>query len=124
MYHCKLKINIFSTSSFLEEVLKKVPAKERFEHEFETLSSVSLEKIKESNIAIIDMPLCYSPSQLHEVCEKENRLIYCLNKDETELDLEAISQYFDDLWENPENAALTAFRFERLLAFIKSQKDL
>lgn len=124
MYHCKLKINIFSTSSFLEEVLKKVPAKERFEHEFETLSSITLEKIKESNIAIIDVPSCYLPSQLREACEKENRLVYCLNKDETDLDLEAISQYFDDLWESPENAALTAFRFERLLTFIKSQKDL
>lgn len=124
MYHCKLKINIFSTSSFLEEVLKKVPAKERFEHEFETISSLSLEKLKESNIAIIDMPLCYSPSQLRAACRKDCHLVYCLKKDDTKLDLEAFCQYFDDLWENPLNEVLTAFHFERLLAYIKCQKDL
>ncbi|WP_041138354.1 sensor domain-containing diguanylate cyclase [Beduini massiliensis] len=124
MYHCKLKIHIFSHSFLLEEVLKKVPAKERFEHEFETFSSISLKKLGESDIAIIDLPLCYLPSELRAACKKEGRLVYCLKREEHESDLDAICQYFDDVWESPFNEVLTAFYFERLLAFIKSQKDL
>lgn len=124
MYHCKLKITVFSKNKKLIEMVQSTKALPQFTHEVVVCDAVNLALFRESHIIIWDLAISMIPSTIRQEAQKDAIIIFCTIRKQIDtlnfIDLHAV----DELWELPLNIQRAQIDLERILERFKLNYDL
>lgn len=123
MYHYVFNIVIFSHNHILESIANRMIPMEQFEYKIQTFQASDEQVLSKGDIILWDLPFHGGPIELRKHCKKSACLIICATTGEiTEMSDEDF-QMADDYWEKPFDQRLLKYRFQKLLDYIKLQKD-
>lgn len=123
MYHCRLKIVVYSTDHQLCRVVQTLMPLDQFSHDVVLLRIWDPQFLEDSRIVIWDLPDAVLPSELRAAVP-DAVLVFCAAKQDIDRFGRADLGAADEFWVEPLNLRLAGCRLRRLLQQIKLECDL
>lgn len=120
MYHCCLRIVIFSQSDWLEKECSALTPLENFTHEIVRHTAFAAEALPLADLLLLDVPAPLSLQEIRSRCKKDAQLIYCAQ--EASLPPEECAA-LDELWPKPLHEQAVRLRLRAMQRCLKLRKD-
>lgn len=124
MYHCVLKIAVFSPDFDLVNLIRDITPLDRFDHAVASFDTFDCRAAADCDILIWNLADAMSPAKVRAACREGAALVFCGDRQAIDGCSEAELEAADEFWERPLNGQYIRYRFGRLLRRIKLEKDL
>ena len=124
MYHCVLKIAVFSPDLDLVSVIRQIAPLGQFEHDVAFFDTFDCRVAGDCDILIWNLADAKTPGEVRSACKNGAVMVFCGERQVIDGCRERELAAADEFWALPLNDRYVRYRFGRLLERVKLEKDL